>query len=128
MLAQAIGAVDAQIGTFNDMRSVLLTDEQKTEFALNALRIRKHLPADAPMVADEEGIADLLTPVRTEDNPDTLWGVFNILQEKITKGGAVVSINGTKARKMRSIKSFAKDIDINQQLYAHAMAYLPIAG
>ena len=128
VLAQAIGAVDAQIGTFNDMRSVLLTDEQKTEFALNALRIRKHLPADAPMVADEEGIADLLTPVRTEDNPDTLWGVFNILQEKITKGGAVVSINGTKARKMRSIKSFAKDIDINQQLYAHAMAYLPIAG
>lgn len=128
VLAQAIGAVDAQIGTFNDMREITLTQEQKYEFALNALRIRKHLPADAPMVADDEGVDDLLTPLRTEDNPDTLWGVFNILQEKITKGGAIVSINGKKARKMRGIKSFAKDIDINQQLYAHAMAYLPIAG
>lgn len=127
VLMKAIGAVDSQIGTFNDMRTITLSDEQKTQFALNALRIRKHLPADAPMNADEEGIADLLTPVRTEDNPDTLWGVFNILQEKITKGGAVVGINGKKARKMRGIKSFAKDIDINQQLYAHAMEYLPMA-
>ena len=127
VVCSAISAVDSQIGTFNDMRKVVLTEEQKVEFAINALRYRKNLPDDAPMVADEEGIADLLEPVRDEDKSDTLWAVFNILQEKITKGGAVVGINGKKARKMRGIKSFAKDIDINQRLYKAATNYLPIA-
>ena len=121
----ATSAVDAQIGTFNDMRKVVLTDAQKAEFAINALRYRKNLPDDAPMVADEEGIKDLLEPIREADDTNTLWGVFNILQEKVTKGGAVVGINGKKARKMRGIKSFAKDIDINQRLYKAATAYLP---
>ena len=125
VIITATSAVDAQIGTFNDMRGIELTEAQKYEFALNALRIRKHLPADAPMVVDDEGIADLLSPNRTEDEGNSLWAVFNVLQEKITKGGAVVGINNQKSRKMRSIKSFAKDIDINQQLYAHAMTYLP---
>ena len=124
----ATSAVDAQIGTFNDMRDIVLNDEQKIALAINALRFRKGLADDAPMVADEEGIADLLTPLRDEDNSNTLWSVFNILQEKITKGGAVVGINGKKARKMRGIKSFAKDIDINQRLYKAATAYLPVAN
>lgn len=123
----ATSAVDSQIGTFNDMRNVMLTSEQKTELAINALRYRKGLADDAPMIADEEGIADLLEPLRDEDKNDTLWAVFNILQEKVTKGGAVVGINGKKARKMRGIKSFAKDIDINQRLYKAATAYLPVA-
>lgn len=123
----ATAAVDSQIGTFNDMRSITLSEAQKTELALNALRFRKGLPDDAPMVADEEGIADLLEPLRDEDKNDTLWAVFNILQEKVTKGGATVGINGKKARKMRGIKSFAKDIDINQRLYKAATAYLPVA-
>ena len=125
VVASAISAVDNQIGTFNDMQAITLSDAQKNELAINALRFRKGLPDDAPMVADEEGIADLLTPIREEDKADTLWAVFNILQEKITKGGAVVGINGKKARKMRGITSFAKDIDINQRLYKAATAYLP---
>jgi len=126
VVANAISAVDNQIGTFNDMQGIVLTDEQKQELAINALRYRKGLADDAPMVADKEGIDDLLTPIRDEDKADTLWAVFNILQEKITKGGAVVGINGKKARKMRGIKSFAKDIDINQRLYKAATAYLPL--
>ena len=125
VVSSAISAVDNQIGTFNDMRLITLTQEQKVELAINALRYRKGLADDAPMVADEEGIADLLEPIREEDKADTLWNVFNILQEKVTKGGAVVGINGKKARKMRGIASFAKDIDINQRLYKAATAYLP---
>ena len=125
VVANAISAVDAQIGTFNDMRSVTLKPEEKVALAINALRYRKGLADDAPMEADQQGIDDLLTPVREADDANTLWGVFNILQEKVTRGGAVVSINGKKARKMRGIASFAKDLDINQRLYKAAMAYLP---
>lgn len=125
IIAKAISAIDEQVGTFNDMRKVELTDEQKTEFALNAVRYRQNLPDDAEMNLDEEGIADLLEPIRNEDKGNSLWAVFNVLQEKVTKGGAVVGINGKKARKMRGIKSFAKDININQRLYKAALAYLP---
>lgn len=127
IVANAISAVDEQIGTFNDMRMVELNDEQKTEFAINAVRYRKNLADDAKLDLDAEGIADLLTPTRTEDEGNSLWAVFNVLQEKVTKGGAVVGIDGKKARKMRGIKSFSKDIDINQRLYKAALAYLPYA-
>lgn len=124
IVAKAIKSVDEQIGTFNDMREVELTDEQKNEFAINAVRIRKNLSDNAVIDIDDEGIEDLLTPIRPEDEGNSLWNVFNVLQEKITKGGAVVGINGKKARKMRGIKSFSKDLNINQRLWKTATSYM----
>lgn len=128
IVAKAIKSVDEQIGTFNDMREVELTDEQKNEFAINAVRIRQNLADDAKVEVDEDGIADLLTPIRPEDEGNSLWNVFNVLQEKVTKGGAIVGINGKKARKMRGIKSFSKDLAMNEKLYKTALSYLPLAA
>ena len=92
----------------------------------NALRIRNNVPADAPVIVDEDTITEILEPTREADENQTLYGVFNIIQEKITKGGVVVGINGKKARKMRGIKSFKKDLDMNQKLYQEALSYIPV--
>lgn len=127
VIRKAMAAVDEQIGTFNDMRNIVLTESQKSDFVKNALRIRNNLPLDAPITLDEDTITDMLKPLRDEDENNTLYGCFNILQEKVTKGGVVVGINGKKARKMRGIKSFAKDININQKLYMQALAFMPSA-
>lgn len=126
VLTKAIIAVDEQIGKFNDMRKHILSDAEKVSFVESALRIRNNMPADTPIVVDEDTVKEILNPVREADENKTLYGVFNIIQEKITKGGVVVGINGKKARKMRGIKSFSKDLSINQKLYQQALSYIPV--
>ena len=65
----------------------------------------------------------MLTPVRAQDAGNDLWTVFNVLQEKIIKGGFDASFDNRKVRKVRAIKSASKDIEINQKLYNAAYSY-----
>ena len=48
--------------------------------------------------------------------------VFNIVQEKVTQGGFSAALKGAKVRKVRKIKSFEKDLKINQDLFKLATA------
>ena len=66
---------------------------------------------------DEETIEDILEPKRKEDEGDDLWKVFNIVQEKITQGDFSAALRGAKVRKVRAIKSFEKDLKVNQDLF-----------
>jgi hypothetical protein len=71
---------------------------------------------------DEETIEDILEPTRDEDKGNDLWKVFNVVQEKITQGGFSAALIGAKVRKVRKIKSFEKDLKINQDLFKLATA------
>ena len=71
---------------------------------------------------DEETIEDILEPTRDEDKGNDLWRVFNVVQEKITQGGFSAALVGAKVRKVRKIKSFEKDLKINQDLFKLATA------
>ena len=64
-------------------------------------------------------VDELLAAERTEDEGNDLWVVFNRIQEKIINGGYK-----SGSRKTRSVKSFQKDIEINEQLFELAEAYL----
>jgi hypothetical protein len=50
--------------------------------------------------------------------------VFNVIQEKITQGGYSAALNGAKVRKVRKIKSFEKDLEVNQKLFKLATALI----
>ena len=50
---------------------------------------------------DNETLKDILTPVRSEDNSNDLWTVFNICQEKMIKGGFFTTTKNNKTRKQR---------------------------
>ena len=52
-----------------------------------------------------------------QDKGDDLWKVFNIVQEKITQGDFSAALRGAKVRKVRKIKSFEKDLKVNQDLF-----------
>ena len=73
---------------------------------------------------DEETIQDVLTPTRDADKGNDLWKVFNVIQEKITQGGYSAALNGAKVRKVRKIKSFEKDLEVNQKLFKLATALI----
>jgi hypothetical protein len=49
--------------------------------------------------------------------------VFNRVQESMVDGGFTASLRpGKKARKVRSIASFEKDLKVNQELFNYASA------
>lgn len=124
VVAKAILSVSDNISVMNEMQDTILTDEQKSALATEALRIRKGVKDDEKFTVAEEDIADILTPERTQDEGDDLWTVFNVLQEKIIRGNfKTKSAKNGKLRKARPITGVAKDIEINQNFFKAASAY-----
>lgn len=127
IVASAIKQVPDIVNTMNDMRNVMLTDEQKTALATEVVKIRKGVEDDENYVVDAEVVEDILTPVRNEDNGNDLWTIFNICQEKMIKGGFGFRSATNKLRKQRGITSIKKDMDFNQRLWQTASQYLMAA-
>ena len=127
VVAKATASIDAQLVAMNAMYATELTDEQKSELALSALKIRKGMELTDTLAVDEDTLADLLTPNRKEDEGNSLWLVYNTLQENIIKGGKTIAIDGKKPRKMRRIASAIKDIAVNERLFETAYSYANVA-
>lgn len=127
IVASAIEQVPSIVNTMNNMRNVMLTDEQKTALATEVVKIRKGVENDENYVVDAEVVEDILTPVRNEDKGNDLWTIFNICQEKMIKGGFGFRGATNKLRKQRGITSIKKDMDFNQRLWQTASQYLMAA-
>ena len=127
IVAKVIDTVPGIIGKMNTMNQTVLTDEQKREMAIETYKIRKGLNEEDKVKVDEPTIVELLSPGRSEDAGNTLWNVFNVLQEKMIKGGFSATGKNGKARKQRPISSIKKDVDYNQRLWAVAERFMPAA-
>lgn len=123
-VTKAIASVSDNISVMNEMEKTELTETQKNELAVQALRIRNGVKEDEKFAVEDWQVDDILEPTRPEDEGNDLWTVFNLLQEKIIKGDFTMNspTNGRK-RKARAIKGVARDIEINQQFFLAASAY-----
>lgn len=127
IVAQSIELTRTKVSVINDMQATHLSVEQQQALATKAIAIRKGMNWESLKV-DDQDINDILEPVRDEDSGDSLWTVFNVLQEKVIKGDFVLGKTKTgKRRKARPITGAAKDIDVNQALFLAASEYLPAA-
>lgn len=106
------------VQTLNKFREVILTDEQKMEFALAAIGIRF-----GESGAEVEPLA-ILEPCRLQDKSNDLWTVLNVVQEKVIRGGFTYITAKDKVRKARSISNFNKDIELNEKLYRLAESFV----
>jgi hypothetical protein len=128
LVTKTVEALPQYIETVNKMKSTQLTTEQKHDFALKMLKLRKNVPADTELKVSEATLDDILTPARQADEGDSVWNVFNVLQEKMIKGGSMIeSGKNNKLRKMRPVKSFVRDLNVNYSMYQTAMTYLDAA-
>lgn len=126
VVAQAIEAIPEQVKVMNKMKKTELTTEQKYDLALQVIKARRGAEEDKRFTATQDTLDDILTPVREEDGGNDLWSVFNVLQEKVIKGGYSYAQDETKkARKQRPIKSAVKDLSINQTIFTIAASFLP---
>jgi hypothetical protein len=128
VVSQAVKDLPSKVEVLNKMKSKILTKDEKEKLALDAMLIRAGITPDSDKAKkfeyDKETIEDILDPKRKEDKGDDLWKVFNVVQEKITQGEFHAALKGanTKVRKVRKIKSFEKDLQVNKELFKLATA------
>lgn len=121
VVAQAVKDLPNKVEVMNQMRNRILTQEEKNKLALDAMLIRAGIDN---LEYDQETIQEILEPTRKQDEGDDLWRVFNVIQEKIINGNFHAALKGAKVRKVRKIKSFEKDIQVNKDLFKLATAMI----
>lgn len=104
----------ATMGAFDSLKTKELTSEQIKKFAVEALDLRFKDPNR------EIDATQLLNVNRAEDEGNTLWSVFNRVQENLTKPNMLVDING---RLISGTSSIKQDIELNQELFQLVEAY-----
>ena len=128
LVVKTMSELPAYIEIMNKMKTTTLNKEQKYDLALKMMKIRKNVPFEETINVSEKTLTDVLEPVRKEDEGDSLWCVFNTLQEKMIRGGFMAETGRTdKLRKVRPVKSFVRDLSANHQFFGTAMEYLEAA-
>lgn len=104
-----------------DYKTINLTEVEKGKFAVKAKEA----------YWGENSVIDpklLLNTRRAEDEGDSLWNIFNILQENITKGGIsyVAPSDETgkpRRRTTKETKNIVRDFQINKALWMIMVAF-----
>lgn len=128
VVMQAVTDLPNKVQVLNDMKNRTLTQDEKNQLAIDAMLVRAGITPGSDkaseMVYDSETIADILEPKREADKGNDLWRTFNVIQEKIINGEFHAALVGAKVRKVRKIKSFEKDLQINKDSFQLATAML----
>jgi len=128
VISTAVKDLPNKVKVLNDMKSRILSSDEKNKLALDAMLVRAGIEPGSDkakkFIYDDETIEDILDPKRKEDEGDDLWKVFNVVQEKITQGEFHAALKGAKVRKVRKIKSFEKDLKVNKDLFQLATSLL----
>ena len=105
------------VNKINNFRNTSMTDEQMLDFAHKAVALRWK---DQDVACDP---IELIASQRNQDNDPNLWNVFNRIQEKLVNGG-ISYTKGNKTRKVRALKNFTADINLNSELWQLAEEYV----
>jgi hypothetical protein len=92
---------------FKKLKEVQLSSKQRSELALKAAGIR---------FGDDINfdVEQLLNTHRKEDEGDSLWSVYNRIQENLTQSNLLIDRDGNLIRGINDIKD---DVKVNQQLF-----------
>jgi hypothetical protein len=100
------------MNAFSAFKNKELTAQQIHRLAADALNLR--------FEGKRYNVEQLLTVHRPEDKGNSLWAVFNRIQENLTKSNMLVDLNG---RLLSGTSSVKQDIKVNQDLFQLVEAY-----
>lgn len=136
-IAKEIPLLSERIQSYQD---VVLKPEERELFAEEALMIkfrvneiqRSAVNSSHAVIEDRSfSIPHLLEAKRYEDKVPTLWNTFNIVQEKLTKGGGFERTTRmtphhrmTRVTQVREVGAINENIRINQELWALMAMFL----
>jgi uncharacterized protein (DUF2461 family) len=113
-----IDKIPTIINSVNDMDSRELSDKEKITFAKKAMLTR--WPKGNEML----DIDDMLQSIRVGDKGNSVWKVYNVVQEKLIKGGLVFNNKREKMQKLRPIINIDRKIEVNKNLWELAESYI----
>jgi hypothetical protein len=114
LISEKIDSMNTVVGKISKWNGVEMTAGQRSAFAIEALALR----LNSDRQAEDYEINEILSARRNEDLPNTLWHVFNRVQENMIKGGFQMN-----NRTARPITNPIQDMVLNQGLWTLAEAY-----
>ena len=115
----AIERLPDVVGRINLLSQKIMSKEEQFEFAQKAFQLR----TTSERLLSNEDLQEMLAPRRKEDVGDSLWTIFNRVQEGVIRGGFSTINSKGRLRKVKGIRNIQKDLQINQSLWEMAMTY-----
>lgn len=115
----AVDRLPDLVGRINLLSQKMMTKEEQFEFAQKAFQLR----STPERLLSNEDLEEMLAPRRKEDEGNSLWHVFNRIQEGVMKGGFMAIGSNGRLRKVKGIRNIQKDIQLNQSLWEMAITY-----
>jgi hypothetical protein len=100
------------------MENTFLNEENAVDIVKKATLIRWQ-SGSVPSI----NIENLLSPLREEDNGNSVWKLFNVIQEKFVRGGTQYQSTKGRLVTMKNLKNFQSINKINTSLWELAESY-----
>jgi hypothetical protein len=114
LITEKVDGLQNVVGKISEWNQIEMTAGQRTAFAAEALALR--LSSDRKI--EDYEIHGILNARRNEDTPNTLWHVYNRVQENLIRGGFEMN-----NRQARPITNPIQDMVLNQGLWQIAEQY-----
>jgi len=107
----------------------MLDEKQQREFAMKSfsLRFPEYVndfgEIDYEEIAVNTDIQELLKPIRKEDKGNSIWQVYNTVQEKLIKGEFTHIGVTNKERSGRPLTNIRRNLIVNKGLWELAEEY-----
>ena len=90
-----------------------LTIEEKIEYVKKSAAVRWSNSKEL----NSNEIQDILTPLRSDDDGNSMWHTFNVVQEKFIRGGFSYRTNSGRQTKLRGITNILMTNYVNTKLW-----------
>ena len=107
------------------------TIDSQEEFAIKAIAYREpHMfinpdgTINVKKVTASTNPIEIIKPIRGEDRADNLWATFNVVQERMVKGGYNRVNEAGRKGTTRGITNATRNVDYNKQLWAISETYM----
>lgn len=100
------------------METSFLNEERTVDFVNKSALIRWE-KGSIPKI----NVEDFIRPLRHEDNGNTVWKTFNVIQEKFVRGGLKYQSEKGRVTSMKQLKDFQAVNKINTNLWELAESY-----
>ena len=108
IMIEKIPTITSNISRF---KRTELDEKTKKEFARKAIKTRWQEGNDLL------NVEDVLRPTRAEDDGNDLWKIYNVVQEKLIRGGLVYNLANGRQQTARALTNIDKRIDVNKKLW-----------
>lgn len=113
--AERLPVIQRSVGK---METTFLNEEKMVDF-VNKAAITRWEKGSIPKINLEE----FLRPLRDEDNGNSVWKTFNVIQEKFVRGGLRYQSEKGRFTSMKELKNFQSINKINTNLWELAESY-----